>query len=218
MDQIPTSASRRFRERPATIYDVVRLAGVSHQTVSRVLNGSPRLREATLLKVEAAMASLNSPSQPVGSLTGGEQLVSDRPSGHRDPAERPVAGAERDGDVRAAVRLRGRHGHLRPGGRPARRPGHRLRHPQRGVDVSGQVIVTGYDDIPEAEFYYPPLTTVRQDLEALGRAGFLELLAQLGRVPDGREPIVGELRERASGGPVRAASGPIPAEECAPGC
>jgi DNA-binding LacI/PurR family transcriptional regulator len=38
--------------------DVARLAGVSHQTVSRVINGSPSIRPATKARVERAIAEL----------------------------------------------------------------------------------------------------------------------------------------------------------------
>ena len=46
------------RRRPASIRDVGRLAGVSHQTVSRVLNGHPSIRDATKSRVLAAMDEL----------------------------------------------------------------------------------------------------------------------------------------------------------------
>jgi len=45
-------------ERAANIFDVARLAGVSHQTVSRVLNDHPNVREQTRLRVRAAIAEL----------------------------------------------------------------------------------------------------------------------------------------------------------------
>jgi len=38
-----------------------------------------------------------------------------------------------------------------------------------GIRVPEDVSVTGFDDIPEAAYFDPPLTTVRQDFEALGQ-------------------------------------------------
>ncbi|MCC4908362.1 LacI family DNA-binding transcriptional regulator [Microbacterium sp. cx-59] len=55
--------------RTATIFDVARLAGVSHQTVSRVLNDMPNVRPATRLRVEQAIAQLRySPSPAARAL------------------------------------------------------------------------------------------------------------------------------------------------------
>jgi DNA-binding LacI/PurR family transcriptional regulator len=51
------SGTPRARRPPALI-DVARAAGVSHQTVSRVLNGHPQVREETRRRVRAAMAEL----------------------------------------------------------------------------------------------------------------------------------------------------------------
>lgn len=57
------------RARVATIFDVARLAGVSHQTVSRVLNDLPNVRPATRQRVEQAIAQLRyTPSQAARSL------------------------------------------------------------------------------------------------------------------------------------------------------
>ena len=44
--------------RPPVMHDVARLAGVSHQTVSRVINGSPRIRPETRQRVERAIEQL----------------------------------------------------------------------------------------------------------------------------------------------------------------
>jgi DNA-binding LacI/PurR family transcriptional regulator len=46
------------RAKAATIFDVARLAGVSHQTVSRVLNDLPNVRAATRERVEKAIRQL----------------------------------------------------------------------------------------------------------------------------------------------------------------
>ena len=55
--------------RAANIFDVARLAGVSHQTVSRVLNDLPNVRPATRQRVESAIAQLRySPSPAARAL------------------------------------------------------------------------------------------------------------------------------------------------------
>jgi len=40
---------------------------------------------------------------------------------------------------------------------------------EAGVRVPDDVSVVGFDDQPEAGYFTPPLTTVRQDFEELGR-------------------------------------------------
>jgi DNA-binding LacI/PurR family transcriptional regulator len=55
--------------RTANIFDVARLAGVSHQTVSRVINDIPKVRPATRARVEQAIAELQySPSPAARAL------------------------------------------------------------------------------------------------------------------------------------------------------
>lgn len=62
-----TSADKPARV--ANIFDVARLAGVSHQTVSRVLNDVPSVRPATKLRVEQAITQLRySPSPAARAL------------------------------------------------------------------------------------------------------------------------------------------------------
>ena len=57
------------RGRAANIFDVARLAGVSHQTVSRVINDLPNVRPATRARVEQAIAQLQySPSPAARAL------------------------------------------------------------------------------------------------------------------------------------------------------
>jgi DNA-binding LacI/PurR family transcriptional regulator len=47
------------------------------------------------------------------------------------------------------------------------------------VDAPGRVAVVGFDDVPEAAHFCPPLTTVRPDFEAIGREAMRLLLAQV---------------------------------------
>ncbi len=49
---------------------------------------------------------------------------------------------------------------------------------ERGLGIPGDVSVVGFDDIPEAAFFEPPLTTVRQDFAAMGQQA-VEYLAQI---------------------------------------
>ncbi|HVY37259.1 MAG TPA: SpoIIE family protein phosphatase [Polyangia bacterium] len=49
----------------------------------------------------------------------------------------------------------------------------------RGLDVPGDVAVVGFDDIEDARFSSPPLTTVRQPLYQQGEAALDRVLAQL---------------------------------------
>jgi len=48
-----------------------------------------------------------------------------------------------------------------------------------GLSVPGDISVVGFDDIPEAAHFWPPLTTVRQNFAELGRRAISLLLAEL---------------------------------------
>jgi DNA-binding LacI/PurR family transcriptional regulator len=56
---------------------------------------------------------------------------------------------------------------------------------QAGRRVPGDVSVIGFDDIPEAEYFGPPLTTVRQDFDELGRRALRALIQLIGADPGG---------------------------------
>ena len=43
------------------------------------------------------------------------------------------------------------------------------------LQVPQDLALVGYDDVPEAPFFSPPLSTVRQDLDQLGRSAVQEL-------------------------------------------
>ena len=49
--------SRKPNKRPS-MFEVAKLAGVSHQTVSRVINDSPDVSDATRARVQAAIDEL----------------------------------------------------------------------------------------------------------------------------------------------------------------
>jgi DNA-binding LacI/PurR family transcriptional regulator len=69
-----------------------------------------------------------------------------------------------------------------------------------GLRIPKDISVVGFDDIPEAAFFTPPLTTVRQNFNEVGRRALLTLLDQLesrGRAGT-RETIAPELVIRAS--------------------
>jgi LacI family transcriptional regulator len=46
---------------------------------------------------------------------------------------------------------------------------------QMGVQVPEDLALVGFDDIPESAYFYPPLSTVRQDMVELGRCAVREL-------------------------------------------
>jgi DNA-binding LacI/PurR family transcriptional regulator len=60
---------------------------------------------------------------------------------------------------------------------------------ERGRKVPEDVLVAGFDDVPEAAFFTPPLTTVRQDFTAVGRLG-IEMLVR--RISTGGDAVNGE--------------------------
>jgi DNA-binding LacI/PurR family transcriptional regulator len=68
-------------------------------------------------------------------------------------------------------------------------------------EIPRQVSVVGFDDIPEAQFYTPPLTTVRQDFGEIGRRSLqlmLEMMESGGQAPPSPPLVVPELILRAS--------------------
>lgn len=75
---------------------------------------------------------------------------------------------------------------------------------EHGRQVPGDVSVVGFDDIPEAAFFTPPLTTVRQHFGELGRRALRLLLDRVSGENrlESTLPIEPELVLRASAGPA----------------
>jgi DNA-binding LacI/PurR family transcriptional regulator len=71
---------------------------------------------------------------------------------------------------------------------------------EHGRKVPDDISIVGFDDVPEAGFYIPPLTTVRPDFAGVARTSLQLLLAQIeegGRRSE-RHTIAPTLVERDS--------------------
>lgn len=79
---------------------------------------------------------------------------------------------------------------------------------RRGLRVPEDVSVVGYDDSAFMSSVEPPLTTVRQPIEAMGRAAVTALLGQIRGQETGEEELLfePELVVRRSTGPASARS------------
>src|SRR5918997_238395 len=187
--------------------DVAQRAGVSHQTVSRVINGSDSVRPETRDRVLAAMRDLGyrpnslaralvtGRSQTLGVVSFDTTLYG--PASTLFGIERAahargyfvsivsVTSLDRDLVLGAVAQLRGQGV-----------DGILLITPQEsaveavldiprdwheaGRDVPGELSIVGFDDIPEAPFFTPPLTTVHQDFNEVGRQSLMLLLDEIG--------------------------------------
>lgn len=77
---------------------------------------------------------------------------------------------------------------------------------EAGLDVPRDVSVVGFDDIPEAAYLEPPLTTIRQDFAALGHQAAELLLSFIGapETPAQQRVLYTELvRRKSTGAPPR---------------
>ena len=74
---------------------------------------------------------------------------------------------------------------------------------ERGRSVPRDVSLVGFDDVPEAGYFSPPLTTIRPDFGAVARAGLALLLRQVesGWPASERHTVAPTLVSRASVGP-----------------
>ena len=82
---------------------------------------------------------------------------------------------------------------------------------EAGLDVPRDVSVVGFDDIPDAQHLWPPLTTIRQDYGEIGRRAVEVLLGEVGGDPvvTHRAQILPELVVRGSTGPAPGTEGTV---------
>lgn len=76
-----------------------------------------------------------------------------------------------------------------------------------GYRIPEDISVIGFDDAAFSAHTEPPLTTVRQDRNALGRCGYYALASLLGQTYISSLLLRAELVVRGSAGPVRAGGG-----------
>ncbi len=74
---------------------------------------------------------------------------------------------------------------------------------ERGLRVPEDMSVVGFDDLPDARHFLPPLTTVRQDFDALGALALRSAINAIEGIEIGQhESIAPRLEVRASTRPV----------------
>jgi len=64
---------------------------------------------------------------------------------------------------------------------------------ERGIRVPDDISVVGFDDLPESRHFLPPLTTVRQDFDALGELVLQQIVAAI----EGDEDVHHDMIEPA---------------------
>jgi DNA-binding LacI/PurR family transcriptional regulator len=161
------------------------LVALGHQRIGLVLGTAdhvPSARKLAAFRAGAAAAGLAAPPEVVEhttfSLEAGQVAATKL-------IDRGVTGLICASDVLALGSIRA-----------ARR---------RGMSVPEQVSVIGYDDSPFMNCIGPPLTTVRQPIEAMGRTAVELLVAQMDRAEVGADELLfePELVVRASTAPAR---------------
>jgi DNA-binding LacI/PurR family transcriptional regulator len=77
---------------------------------------------------------------------------------------------------------------------------------EAGIDVPGDISIVGFDDIPEASYFTPPLTTVREEFSDVGQRSVALLLSQLEGEPSKPLKVVvdADLIVRGSTAPPRS--------------
>ncbi|MFI7604442.1 LacI family DNA-binding transcriptional regulator [Micromonospora sp. NPDC049366] len=80
---------------------------------------------------------------------------------------------------------------------------------ERGRRVPGDISVVGFDDVPEAAYLIPPLTTVQQDFDAVGRRAITAITQAIsGATPQPLPLVVPRMVVRRSTAPIGPALQP----------
>jgi LacI family transcriptional regulator len=76
---------------------------------------------------------------------------------------------------------------------------------ERGIRIPDDVSVVGFDDIPESAYFFPSLTTIHQDFDALGEQSveYLVALMKNPRTPIHQRVLYPELVVRNSTAPLK---------------
>jgi len=155
------------------------LLDLGHRTVHHV--AGPAGSSPAQLRAEAWRATLGAAGRPVPELVEGDWTAgSGYDAGRRLAADPAVTAVFCANDEMAAGVLRALH--------------------EAGRVVPGDVSVVGFDDILLAEYLWPPLTTVVQDFDEIGRRLVARLLEQVraGGAENGGE--AGPAESDADGG------------------
>jgi len=178
--------------------------------------GFPRVSVDDAHAIEQALAHLESLGhQKIGIVLGPADHV---PSIRKLEAYRRVRGEQQDlvehtifsieGGLVAATRLLGRGATGVVCASDILALGVIRQARRAGLDVPGDISVVGFDDSALMMCTDPPLTTVRQPIQAMGQAAVRQLLSQIGGTPVSSEELLfePELVVRASTGPVSVAA------------
>lgn len=147
---------------------VAALADAGHTRIAHLAGPTDWLEAES--RAQGFVAELASRGMPVGPVIVGDWSAA---SGHA------AAGAVRDAGVTAVFSANDQMAlGLITGLREA------------GLDAPGDVSIVGFDDVPDAAFYWPRLTTIRQDFDELARRAVAAVVGDSAAPVEPVEPVL----------------------------